>query len=170
VAAALLAAAQLAPAQYNPQYAALLAPLLAGSLGIALARLPGVAVAAGAVLLAGAAVHATASFSAPDVAAAVQRVVPSGACTVTDSPRLLVTADRLSGPGCGAAVDPYGATLADGPAPGVWQAELRRAAFIVADAPFASWYSHPDASLRAYVEAHFEIRREGGLIFYVRRG
>ena len=35
---------------------------------------------------------------------------------------------------------------------------------------FAIWDIPPDAALRAYVSANFQLVREGGLLFYVRNG
>ena len=103
-ATAAVAVAQFAPAQYYPQYAALLAPFLSILLGVWVARLARsvqrrrlvlgtVGVACAALFAAqGLFVH---TESVPDYAGAVDAVVPSGACALSNAPVYLVTTDRF---------------------------------------------------------------------------
>jgi len=176
-----LAVAQLAPAQYYPHYAAVMAPFLAILLALALARLRGghanalslaIAAACVAALLINQVSHLRGE-STPDVAAAVDAVIPAGACAVSDAPRNLVTADRFvaSAPGCTAMTDPAGTILAldaSAEASSVWQAVFERVDYVVTDTPIRAWAVPAGAS--AYVANHFRLVRSGGLLVYVRFG
>ncbi len=179
-----VAAAQLVPAQYYPQYAAFLAPFLAILLGISLDRLlrgraarvaPAVAASAVALLLAFTLwyVHRE---STRDVAQAIDAVIPAGGCALSDSPRNLVTADRFvaAGTDCTTMTDPFGTTLAVGGsssgAEQFWRATFAHVDYVVSDTPIDRWYIAPAPSLLAYIAGNFRLVHSGGLMIYVRNG
>jgi len=180
----LAALAQLGPAYYFPQYAAFMAPFLALLLGISLARLvaersPRVALAiatTGVAVLCISQLVAIPGVAAPDVANVVDAVIPAGACVLSDAPSKLVTTNRFvaAGSGCNTMIDPQGATLSYGygsaGAEHLWTNEVEHADYMVTGTRFAIWDIPPDAALRAYVSANFQLIRAGGLLFYVRNG
>ena len=180
----LAALAQLGPAYYFPQYAAFMAPFLALLLGISLARLvaersPRVALAiatTGVAVLCISQLVAIPGVAAPDVANVVDAVIPAGACVLSDAPSKLVTTNRFvaAGSGCNTMIDPQGATLSYGygsaGAEHLWTNEVEHSDYMVTSTRFAIWDIPPDAALRAYVSANFQLIRAGGLLFYVRNG
>jgi len=184
-AALLVGAAQLAPSQYYPQYAALLAPFVAMVLATGVDRLadrvrrPAAALAgAGAVLavLCALAVAAVWGSSVADPGPAVDAVVPAGGCTLSDGPRLLVPSDRFVSdvPGCTLMIDSFGTMLSysDDPAAGV--AALRDALdhtdYLVLRGSAGSWLTGPYAALQGYIAGNFSLVRSGGTWIYVRHG
>ncbi len=185
IAATILAAsAQLGPAWYYAHYAAFISPFLGMLLGISLARLLeprssrlaiAIAGASAAVLLVNQ-VLVLHSESAMDIAAAVDAVVPAGACTLSDAPSNLVTTNRFvsTTSGCTDMTDPQGATLSheygSSGAQRLWSVAVEHADYLVTSTPFADWYIPPDATLRAYVAQNFRLVHAGGLLFYVRNG
>lgn len=179
----LLAAAQLLPAQYYPQYAAFLTPFLAIALGcatpriIARARLIGSGLVAAPVLaLAAGAGLMLYDESAPDVSSTVDAVIPARACALSDSPKYLVTSDRFVSDrsDCPLLVDPFGTTLARGvdtpAAHAFWRDVFARVDYVVSDRPVERWYIGSDAVLVQSVHTQFHELRRGPLLFYVRSG
>jgi hypothetical protein len=184
-AAALGAVAQLGPSYYFTNYAAFMAPFIALLLAIALARLvaarwPSIAVvvaAAGVGIVFASQLLVIRTSTVPDIAAVVDRIVPAGACTLSDAPSKLVTTNRFvaSDPStCNDMIDPEGATLAFGfnsaGAQQLWTLEVDHADYLVTSTPFANWDIPPGPALRAYVAANFRLTQTGGLLFYVRNG
>jgi hypothetical protein len=183
--ALLVVGVQFVPSQYYPQYAALLAPFLAMSLATAVDRLaallrrPVLVLAAVtaflAVVLAGQVV-AIAASSVSDPAAAVDAVVPPGACTLSNGPRVLVPSDRFvsTGPGCTEMVDPFGTmlTFAGDPGTGVaaFRAAISHANYLVLTSSVAGWLSGPYTPLQTVVSGDFHLVRSGDLWIYVRDG
>jgi hypothetical protein len=183
--ALLIAGFQFVPSQYYPQYAALLAPFLAMGLATAadrlaaLVRRPVLALATAtallAVVLVGQVVALEAS-SVDDPAAAVDAVVPAGACTLSNGPRVLVPSDRFvaSMPGCTEMVDPFGTMLAFSGEPGAgvaaFRAALAHADYLVVTSSAGGWLTGPYAPLQAVVAGDFHLVRTGGLWIYVRDG
>jgi len=181
--ASVVAVAQFVPEQYYPQYAAFLAPFLALLTAVVAHRLStlrapraemGLAVVIFGALVATAlwSVH---DRSARDSAQAIQTLVPAGACTLSDSPKYLVTSDRFiaTSAACPAVTDPFGTSLASGDArinPQLWLSTFSAVDYIVTDTPLAGWYIHPGATLLRYVADNFHISRDDGLLIYVRRG
>jgi hypothetical protein len=174
-------AAQLAPSQYYPHYAAFIAPFLAILLAVSLARLVGehtspLALAIAALSVAALLINQVSFLrgqSSPDLVAAVDSVVPAGGCTTSDAPRNLVTTDRFvaTASGCTAMTDPNGTVLAFGVGPAasaVWLATFHHTDYVVTDTPIARWTIPVDAS--AYVASHFRVVRSDGLLIYVREG
>src|ERR1019366_8698818 len=161
--ALLVAGVQFVPSQYYPQYAALLAPFLSMSLATAVDRLaallrrPVLVLAAVtaflAVVLAGQVV-AIAASSVSDPAAAVDAVVPPGACTLSNGPRVLVPSDRVvsTAPGCTEMVDPFGTMLTFAGDPGtgvaVFRAAISHANYLVLTSSVAGWLSVPYTPLQ----------------------
>lgn len=180
-----VAAAQFAPAQYYPQYAALLAPFVSILLGLALSRVTEsvsrrmavrlVAALAGAALFItqGVFVHGE---STPDFAAVVDAVVPSGACVLANAPVYLVTTDRFqsSVPGCTDMTEPAGTVLAlpanSSDAVHVWEQAFGSVDYVVTDRPIDDWQLPEAARIAKYVAANFHLRRPGTLLVYVRFG
>jgi hypothetical protein len=130
--AILVVAIFLIPSEFYYHYTDLLGPFLALTLGTATAgvaaatrktvrpetlhRATPALVVLGVALVAAAAVGQVAGSSnlaGADTGQAVDAVVPAGACAVSDSPALLVTADRLvsNTPGCPQIVDALGVSL-----------------------------------------------------------
>ncbi|HEY8837669.1 MAG TPA: hypothetical protein VIO16_08335 [Dehalococcoidia bacterium] len=167
------ALAQLGPAYYFPQYAAFMAPFLGLLLGISLARLvanrsPRVALTiatTGVAVLCFSQLVTIHGLMASDTAREVDAVVPAGACTLSDAPSKLVTADRFvaAASGCNDMIDPQGATLSYGygsaGAERLWTVEVEHADYMVTSTPFKAWDIPPDAELRAYVGANFPTSR-----------
>jgi hypothetical protein len=181
----LVAIVQFVPSQYYPQYAAQLAPFLAIVLAVAVDRLaalvrrPAAALAvAGVILLVllGARAATVQGSSTPDPAPAVDAVVPSGACTLSNGPRVLVPSDRLvsSVPGCTEMLDPFGTMLAysDDPGTGVelFRQALDHTDYLVLGVSVQSWLTGTYAPLQAYVASDFQLLRSGGIWIYVRDG
>jgi alpha-1,2-mannosyltransferase len=178
------ALAQLGPAYYFPQYAAFMAPFLGLLLGISLARLvanrsPRVALTiatTGVAVLCISQLLAIHRVTASDIAGEVDAVVPAGACTLSDAPSKLVTTDRFvaAASGCNDMIDPQGATLSYGygsaGAEHLWTVEVEHADYMVTSTPFKDWDIPPDAGLRAFVGANFQLVHGDGLLFYVRNG
>jgi alpha-1,2-mannosyltransferase len=180
-----VAAAQFAPAQYYPQYAALLAPFVSLLLGLSAARALEVARArraafaavavACAALLAAQAVYVS-HESAPDVARAVDAVVPAGACTLSNAPVYLVTADRFQStiPGCAVMTDPAGTLLALSPSTSeavvTWRHAFEAADYVVTDRAIADWNLPAGAMISEYVARNFHMVDAGTLLVYVRSG
>jgi len=108
--------------------------------------------------------------SAPDPALALDRLIPRGACVITDNPAYLIASDRyLGGPRCPPVVDPYGTTIASSgglvangeaarslPAVKTWIGYFRAAQFLLLTP--ASGVRIPwDRTLESYVHAHFAL-------------
>jgi hypothetical protein len=138
-AAAAVFAGLLLPADFYWHYAAAFAPFLALLIGLSVARLIGAmvqsplpragrgTVTVGVVLLT--AIAAIAAMTGDDVRqehlmtayrvrASVDRVIPSGACVLTDNPSLTIMANRFVSdvPGCSPLVDSLGTDLSLGAA------------------------------------------------------
>ncbi len=175
--------AQLAPAQYYTQYAALLAPFVSVLLGLSAARLVGRrfrARAAAATVGVACAVLVVAQLlyvsgeAAPDYAASIDAVLPPGACALSDSPVLLVTANRFqaAAPGCTLMTDPAGTALAQpsssAAAMATWRRAFEHVEYVVTDQPITRWSLPPGAEIPRYVAALFRMTRAGPLLIYVR--
>ena len=181
-----VAAAQLAPAQYYPQYAALLAPFLGLAFGLAVGRVAELADGRAVGLVTGVtALACVVLLSAqgwyvrgervPDTASEVTAVVPAGACTLSNSPVYLFTADRFQAraPGCTTMTDPAGTLLALGQgaaAAPTWRAAFAHVDYVVTDVAIARWPLPAAAGVPGYVARNFTLVRSGGLLVYVRRG
>jgi hypothetical protein len=183
VATVLVAVAQLGPSRYYPHYAALVVPFLALLLGVSVSRLqrglgvPATALAvAWVVALLANQADGISQETAPDLARAVDMIVPPGACVLSDAPRDLVSTDRFVStlPGCTTMTDPQGATLAyageAGAGSRMWQTAFSRADYLVSGRPVSAWDIPDDPRLQAYVNAHFHALRSGALLVYVRAG
>ena len=117
----LVGAALCWPAEFFYHYAAFLAPFLGLLLGLAVARLesarPQLIAAAVAVVFVGGLLHAAAIPAllqrAQDPSAVLARVIPKGACVVTDESEYTLNANRFlaAGPGCPVVVDALGTTI-----------------------------------------------------------
>ena len=180
--AAIIAMAQVGPAWYYEQYTAFFAPFLALTLAISVARFRGVEPARISLAAAAAAVAALAlnqiafiyGETAPDVATAVDAVVPAGGCTLSNAPKYLVTTNRFVAAAlrCTTMTDPQGATLAFANSPAaslaMWQSAFVHADYVVTSTPIAGWDMPRSPVLRDYVAAHFHEVRSGALLFYVR--
>jgi hypothetical protein len=183
--ALLVGGVQFVPSQYYPQYAALLTPFLAMSVATAVDRLsavirrPALALAAVTaillVVLAGQVV-AVETSSVRDPAAAVDAVVPPGACTLSNGPRVLVPSDRFvpTAPGCTEVVDPFGTMLTFAGDPGtgvaVFRAAIAHADYLVLTSSVGGWLSGPYTPLQTVVSGDFHLVRSGDLWIYVRDG
>jgi alpha-1,2-mannosyltransferase len=147
---------------FYPQYPAALLPALAVAAGWAAARLrlPLRAVGAAALIAIAATAIGLRGLSAPDVAATVDATVPSGACVVTDSPRLTVTSDRFLTRrlGCSKLVDPFGTALVFGAESPAWLAALDSADYFISDRA-------PGADVRS----RFRVEARGRLWICVRQ-
>lgn len=184
------------PADFYYHYGAFFAPWLAASLGLAVGRLrmrllPGsgavarlsqvcgvVLVAAGATFL----VARPANFGGP-VSPSVDRLVPAGACVVTDQVSITIAANRFfsSTPGCPTVVDPFGTALAmtggeqigSGAAHSrrlqrFWRTTLERAGYVVlssANTRRIPW--SPD--LRRLLRHRFRLIHRGTVTIWARR-
>ncbi|HVB53848.1 MAG TPA: hypothetical protein VNF24_06605 [Candidatus Acidoferrales bacterium] len=166
------------PDDFYFHYATFLGPFLVMALGLAAGRLepalPEIAYGAAALILMGALLHAAlvarGVSSAPDPALALDRLIPRGACVITDNPAYLIASDRyLGGPRCPPLVDPYGTTIASSgglvanggaarslPAVKTWIGYFRAAQFLMLTP--ASGVRIPwDRTLESYVHAHFAL-------------
>ena len=177
----------LAPAEFYDHYAAFFAPFLALAAGGAVgavwrwpaahAMRTGLAVA-GIVVLALAANQARIATAAhgTDLTHTVGRVIPAGACALSDSSAYLITVDRFvsTDRACTNDVaDPYGTTISYGgrtpEAVSVWAQQISGADYLVL-------YSLRNgripivASLRAQIARDFTLVRAGNLLVYVRHG
>lgn len=177
------------PDDFYFHYATFLGPFLMLSLALAVGRLlpllREVAVGLSALVLLGALMHALlvarGVSPAPDPAAALDRVIPPGACVVTDNPAYLISANRyLAGPGCPPLVDPYGATIAlsqgkvasggaahNEAAVGAWRGYFQRAEYLLLTP--ASGVRIPwTPALESYVERHFRMKASSPELILVR--
>jgi len=199
--AVLLVVAFLWPADFYYHYAGFLAPFLALSAGLPAARLvtgvrqrqrsngrrafwrPAVAVAVTAIAaMAGAqAYHESRSKDSVTPEAAIARVVPAGACVLTDEVSYTIAANRfLSGePGCPQIVDGEGTDLAlSGGRNGVtgagrtlavyavWDKALRGTQYVWLSSKLGSVEARRIAwtpALRAYFSSHFRPVRSPGV-------
>ncbi len=212
VSAALIVAMFLWPPYYAAHYAAFLGPFLALSLALPVARLAegltsrraagdqpvarpatpwpatagliilGLAVLAGAAAQAAPPTHATARF---DVPAVTLRLIPRGACVLTDSAAYLLIADRFTSdvPGCSQMVDSLGTDLAlgDGRRPGsgagqvpavsaAWRQAFSAAGWVLLT-PKSSVRIPWNPALLAYFHSHFRLARHmNTYTLYVRDG
>lgn len=174
--------AQLVPALYFTQYAAFLMPFVAllagvsvGRLAVRRAALPALVAGAAAVaVLTGALVSDMSSATVPDVAVAVDAVVPAGGCALSDSPVFLFTSDRFASTvrGCTVMTDPYGTTLALGnsspDAVAAWGAAFHDVDYVVTTTAIDDWVLPAAAHIGDYVARNFHLRRSGLLLVYVR--
>jgi hypothetical protein len=177
--------AQFAPAQYYPQYAALVAPFLSLLLGLSFARAAvvcrrrsAIIVFAGlgsAVLLATQVAHVRAEAVA-DTAALVDAEIPSGACAISNSPVYLFTANRFTSDvaGCTRLTDPAGTFLALGltsdESVATWRDAFAHADYVLTEGPIGRWELPPGAHVPAYIAAHFRLVRAGSVFVYIREG
>ncbi len=178
-------AVQFATTQYYPQYPALLAPFLAIVMGLAVGRLappsrldrlvPAVA-AAGLVVLLVSQIAAVEGVATSDYQRDVDAAVPAGACTLSDGPRIIFSADRFvsSVPGCTLMVDPFGTMLAfNHDAAGgdaAFRTALRSTDYLVLTSDVDAWLGGDYATLQPYVGANFHVVRSGALYVYIRNG
>ena len=177
------------PDDFYFHYATFLGPFLMLSLALAVGRvlpiLREVAVGLSALVLLGALMHALlvarGVSPAPDPAAALDRLIPPGACVVTDNPAYLISANRyLAGPGCPPLVDPYGATIdlsqgkvanggaaSSGAAVDAWRGYFERAGYLLLTP--ASGVRIPwTLALEAYVERHFRMEASSPVLVLIR--
>jgi hypothetical protein len=212
VSAALIVAMFLWPPYYAAHYAAFLGPFLALSLALPVARLAegltsrratgdqpvarpatpwparagliilGLAVLAGAAAQAAPPTRSTARFGVPAV---MLRLIPRGACVLTDSAAYLLIADRFTSdvPGCSQMVDSLGTDLAlgDGRRPGsgagqvpavseAWHQAFSTAGWVLLT-PKSSVRIPWNPALLAYFHSHFHLARHmNTYTLYVRDG
>ncbi len=183
------------PPQYFHHYASFLGPFLALAVALPAGRAArtgwprraGLAVAAAAICalvvlhVRAEAVLAPAFNPAP----AAQRVIPRGACVLTDMASMTISADRFvaARPGCPLMVDSTGTdyVLSQGrngltgasrtaAAPRLWQTAFGQAQFVWLSATNRKWIPWTP-SLRAYFDARFSLVRMPGAPkrLYVRR-
>lgn len=202
----LVVAMFLVPAEFYYHYAEVLAPFLALTIGTAAGGIAA-AIAAGrsrqpgaeratvqplrivAAALAGAAglgqIAASSGIAGMDSASGIDAVVPAGACALSDSPALLVTANRLvSGvAGCPQIVDGLGVSLSvdTGKSPAIlqsvtpklvatWTRLVAKAHYVVLS-PAADLRIPLLGSVTAELSHNFHLRRErSGILIYVRNG
>ncbi len=185
----LILAAFMIPDDFYFHYATFLGPFLMLSLALAAGRLlpllRELAVGLAALVLLGALMHALlvarGVSPAPDPAAALDRLIPRGACVVTDNPAYLISANRyLAGPGCPPLVDPYGATIdlsqgrvanggaaSSGAAVSAWRGYFERAGYLLLTP--ASGVRIPwTPALESYVERHFRMESGSPVLVLVR--
>ena len=185
----LILAAFMIPDDFYFHYATFLGPFLMLSLALAAGRLlpllRELAVGLAALVLLGALMHALlvarGVSPAPDPAAALDRLIPRGACVVTDNPAYLISANRyLAGPGCPPLVDPYGATIdlsqgrvanggaaSNGAAVSAWRGYFERAGYLLLTP--ASGVRIPwTPALESYVERHFRMESGSPVLVLVR--
>jgi alpha-1,2-mannosyltransferase len=179
------------PDDFYFHYATFLGPFLMLSLALAVGRLlpllREVAVGLSALVLLGALMHALlvarGVSPAPDPAAALDRLIPPGACVVTDNPAYLISANRYgAGPGCPPLVDPYGATIdlsqgrvanggaaSSGAAVAAWRGYFERAEYLLLTP--ASGVRIPwTPALESYVERHFRMEAISPVLVLIRGG
>ncbi|MGC2191222.1 MAG: hypothetical protein WA751_02695 [Candidatus Dormiibacterota bacterium] len=174
----LTALALMIPDDFYFHYATFLGPFLVLALGMAAGRvepvLPEIAYGAAALILLGALMHAALVARGvgptPDPAAALDRLIPAGACVVTDNPAYLINSDRYQGgPRCPPVVDPYGATIAlsgglvanggaarSRDAVDTWLGYFRSAQYLLLT-PASSVRIPWDRKLTSYVYSHFTL-------------
>ncbi|MGD0833895.1 MAG: glycosyltransferase 87 family protein [Candidatus Dormibacteria bacterium] len=185
-AAAAMLAAQFVTSQYFPHYPAMVAPFLAVLLGISAGRLaawrlprllPAAVTGFALWLLAAQVVGVEGLVSVRVSAAAVDAVVPAGACAVADRTYLLVGSDRFvsTRPGCPELVDPRGTVYANAETPGgaaaAFGAAITGADYVVVDMSLDQWLPGAAyAPVRADVAEQFHLVRSGRLYCYVRDG
>ena len=203
---ALTVAAFLWPSDFYYHYAGFLAPFLALAVGLPVSRLIGasrppgqhggspllaryVAVAAGIAVLVMAAVQAGAESGlrpavAPHAVAAARRIIPPGACVLTDQVSYTIAADRFpSRPGCPPIVDAVGsdyslsrgrnAATGAGRSPAVralWLAALHRAQYVWLSTLSAKRIPWSVPEISAYFHQHFQRVPGGPAGLYVRKG
>ena len=142
----------------------------------------GLAVLAGAVAQAAPPTHWTARFDVPTV---TLRLIPKGACVLTDSAVYLLVADRFNStvPGCSQMVDSLGTDLAlgDGRRPGsgagrvpavsqAWRQAFSTAGWVLLT-PKSSVRIPWNPALLAYFHSHFRLARHMNTYnLYVRDG
>ena len=142
----------------------------------------GLAVLAGAVAQAAPPTHQTARFDVPTV---TLRLIPKGACVLTDSAVYLLVADRFNStvPGCSQMVDSLGTDLAlgDGRRPGsgagrvpavseAWRQAFSTAGWVLLT-PKSSVRIPWNPALLAYFHSHFRLARHMNTYnLYVRDG
>jgi hypothetical protein len=174
------------PQEFYFHYAVFLVPFAALTIGLAAGRLlgapggdaysPVVAACLSVLLVGGLAVHgfhfATTWESDPgSLSTAMTRIVPPGACVVTDDPTVTITANRFvsTDPECPALVDAQGTdlALADGRAIGAggeknptlraaWLAAFSRADYIVLNQNWAKRVPL-EGALARYLATHFRL-------------
>lgn len=179
--AALVAAVLLWPPQYFHHYASFLGPFLALAIALPVARAAaagwawrlGMGVMAAAVcVMAGIQVRAEAALGpAFNPAPAAQRVIPRGACVLTDMASLTISANRFvtDVPGCPLIVDStgtdyvlsHGRNGATGAArvaavPRLWQTAFAHAQYIWLSSRNRKWIAWTPA-LEAYFHGHFRL-------------
>lgn len=177
-AAVLTALVLLIPDDFYFHYATFLGPFLVTALALAAGRLEPVlrelAYAAAALVLVGALMHAAlvarGVSPAPDPAVALDRLIPAGACVITDNPAYLINANRYrGGADCAPVVDPYGVTIATAggrvanggadqsqTAVDTWLSYFRTAQYLLLTP--ASGVRIPwNHRLEAYVHSHFAL-------------
>lgn len=193
--AGLVAVAFLVPANFYYHYPAFFGPFLAMAIALPAARLAGndarwlrraaAGVTALAIVVLPIAVPRAENSNQPTFStaiAAITRVIPKGACVVTDQASLLISANRFisSVPGCVPIVDGFGTSYAlggrDAEAAGAIPAvaELWKRAFDAAQYVLLTQYSTRRIAwtpeLRAYLRANFAYASGPwpGLSLYVR--
>jgi hypothetical protein len=166
------------PDDFYFHYATFLGPYLVLALGLAAGRvapvLPEIALGAAALVLLVALMHAALVARgvgpAPNPAAALDRLIPAGACVITDNPAYLINSDRYQGgPRCPPVVDPYGITIASSAglvanggaarsreAVDTWLGYFRSAQYLLLT-PASSVRIPWDRTLTSYVYAHFTL-------------
>ncbi len=201
---ALTVAAFLWPSDFYYHYAGFLAPFLALAVGLPVSRLigiprpagqPGVSpllaacVATGIAVLVMAAVQAGAESGlrpavAPHAVAAARRIIPPGACVLTDQVSYTIAADRFpSRPGCPPIVDAVGsdyslsggrnASTGAGRSPAVralWLAALHHAQYVWLSNLSAKRIPWSVPEISAYFHQDFRRVPGGPVGLYVRKG
>ncbi len=174
---ALIVAVFMLPADFFFHYAAFLGPFLALSLALAAARalplLGRPAAAAVTLALFVAVMHAAlvvrGSPPATDPGPGIARLIPAGACVVTDDPAYTLNANRFvaRAPGCPLVVDPLAVTLAlsggrvanggaarSAAAVGAWTGYLEHAQYLMLT-PGSGRRIPWTAAMERYVRRHF---------------
>lgn len=185
------------PANFYYHYGAFFAPWLAASVGLALGRLhvtllPGsgglarITQASLVVLVVGAVVF---FLSRPTdfgqrVSPVIDRLVPPGACVVTDESSITVAANRFltSVPGCPAVIDSFGTVMAlsggdqigsgashDRRLQHFWMASFTRADYVVLSGA-NSWRIPWSPALRRLLREQFRLVHRGGVTIWARDG
>ncbi|MGC1908241.1 MAG: glycosyltransferase 87 family protein [Candidatus Dormiibacterota bacterium] len=174
----LTALALMIPDDFYFHYATFLGPFLVLALGLAAGRvepvLPEIAFGAAALVLLVALLHAVLVARGVGLAsnpgAALDRLIPAGACVITDDPAYLINSDRYQGgPRCPPVVDPYGTTIArsgglvaDGGAAqnreavDTWLGYFRSAQYLLLT-PASSVRIPWARTLTSYVYSHFNL-------------
>ena len=174
------------PQEFYFHYAVFLAPFAALTIGLAAGRLleapggdaysPTVAACLSVLLVGGLALHGfhfATSWEADtgSISSSITRIVPPGACVVTDDPAVTITANRFvsTSPTCPALVDAQGTdlALADGRAIGAggeddptlqaaWLAAFSRADYIILSGSWAKRIPL-EGALAHYLSTHFRL-------------